>query len=439
MSQEILKPTSKQCEMLSSKAHELLWYGSRAGGKSFATYFAPLYYIHHKDFTGLILRTSFSDLNDYLNAAKRFYEPIGGKVTFGGNPKIQFPSGATLFISYMKDSSSLDKHKGKNLSLIIFEELSQLPSEELYEKLLATLRSANPEITPQMIATTNPDGAGARWVYDRWDIGNEEKTDKVWYTENGTTRHAIKSGVIDNPYIMENDPQYVKYLQSLKGNLYKQWYLGEFVFTADKSQYYHQWLIEAEQQDRIKDFYIDPSLLVNTAHDIGVNDNWSIVFYQMFGDEVRIINYYENNNEGVNHYINYLHNWREQHGISYGIHYGPHDIAVRELSSGKSRQQIFAQMGLHMMLSPRESLLEGINAVRQILPRCHFHKTNCKILVEYLKQYRKIFDERTQNFKNEPFHGPESHGADAFRYMALTARDFKKDQMGGGQFQIGFL
>lgn len=436
--EEVIQPTAKQVEMLRSSAHELLWYGSRAGGKSFATYFAPLYYIQYKDFTGLILRTSFSDLNDYLNAAKRFYEPIGGKVTFGGSPKIKFPSGATLFVSYLKDNSSLDKHKGKNLSMIIFEELSQLPSEELYEKLLASLRSTNPNIRPQMIATTNPDGPGARWIYDRWDISDPDKENKMWKTDNGTTRHAIRSGVNDNPYIIENDPQYVRYLKSLKGNLYKQWYLGEFIFTADKSQYYHKWLLEAEDQGRVKDFYIDPSLPVNTAHDIGMNDNWAIIFYQVFGQEIRIVDFYENNNEGVNHYINYLHTWRERHNISYGVHYGPHDIAVRELSTGVSRQQTFAKMGLHMQTAPNESIQEGINAVRQMLPRCYFHATNCKTLISYLKQYRKQFDEKTQNFKNQPFHGPESHGADAFRYLALTARDRTQDQMVGGQMDTFF-
>jgi len=438
MEQEV-KPTNKQQEMLSSSAFELLWYGSRAGGKSYATYFAPLYYIQYSDFTGYILRTSFTDLNDYLLSAKRFYEPLGGKVTMGGNPKIVFPSGATLFVSYLKDSSSLEKIKGKNLQLIIFEELTQLPSEELYEKILATLRSTNPNIKPQMIATTNPDGVGARWVYDRWDIGNEDKEGIEWETEEGTSRQSIKSGVIDNPFIMDNDPTYYNYLKGLKGNLYKQWFLGEFVFTADKSQYYHQWILDAEKENRIHDFYIEPTLPVYTAHDIGINDSWSIVFWQQLGQEIRIINYYQNNNQGVTHYIDALHDFRDKYHINYGIHFGPHDVEVRELSTGVSRKQTFAKMGLTMVVSPNESIQEGINAVRMMLPKCHFHKTNCKELIEYLKIYRKEFNEKTQNFTNTPFHGPESHAADAFRYFALNARDRSNDHMmTSGQMQVSY-
>ena len=76
MEQEEIKPTEIQDLMLSSSASEVLWYGSRAGGKSYASYFAPLYHIHHPDFTGLILRTSFTDLNDYLKSAKSFYVQI---------------------------------------------------------------------------------------------------------------------------------------------------------------------------------------------------------------------------------------------------------------------------------------------------------------------------------------------------------------------------
>ena len=437
--QEIVRPTPKQAEMLSSPARELLWYGSRAGGKSFTTYFAPLYYIQYPDFTGLVLRTSFADLNDYLNAAKRFYEPIGGKVTFGGSPKIQFPSGATIFVSYLKDSSSLEKHKGKNLSMIIFEELSQLPSEDLYEKLLASLRTTNQNITPQMIATTNPDGAGARWVYDRWDIGNPDKQDKIWTTSDGTTRHAIKSSVLDNPYTMQNDPEYVKYLRSLKGNLYKQWYLGEFIFTASKEEYYHQYILDIEQNNQIKDFYIEPSIPVNTAWDLGMNDSTTIVLYQIYGQEIRVVDFYENNNESIQHYINWLFDWRQKNNISFGNHILPHDVEVRELSTGKSRKQTFIQMGLNpIIVAPRESLHEGINAVRNIIPRCYFHKTNTAILVEYLKKYRKEFDSRTQNYRNQPFHGPESHAADAFRYMALAAREHKPSSYVGGQFELSF-
>ena len=293
-----------------------------------------------------------------------------------------------------------------------------------------------------MIATTNPDGIGARWVYDRWDIGNEDKRDKQWTTDEGITMHAIKSGVRDNPYIMEADPNYVKLLMSYeKSNptLYKQWYLGEFVFTADKSQYYHQWMIDAEKDDRIKQFYIDPSLPVYTAHDIGINDSWSIVFYQQFQDEIRVINYYENNNEGVQHYINYLHDFRSKHNINYAIHYGPHDLAVRELSTGISRQQTFGKMGLHMQLCPNESIQEGINAVRQTIPKCVFHIDNCSQLVQHLKTYHKTFDEKTQNFTNAPFHGPESHGADCFRYMSLTVRNRSLDiQNTNGQMNLGF-
>lgn len=447
---EEIKPTLIQETMLSTNASEVLWYGSRAGGKSYATYFAPLYHIEHKDFTGLILRTSFTDLNDYLKSAKTFYEPVGAKITFGGNPKIVFPSGATLFVSYMKDNASLEKQKGKNLQLIIFEELTQLPSEELYEKLLATLRSSNPDIKPQMIATTNPDGPGAKWVYDRWDIGDESKSNIMWETEEGVSRHAIKSGVLDNPYILDNNPEYVTHLKSYeKSNptLYKQWYLGEFTFTADKSQYYHQWMIDAEKEDRIKDFYIEPSIPVYTAHDIGINDHWSIVFWQHFGNEVRIINYYENNNEGVEHYISILHDFRDKYRINYGMHFGPHDIEVRELSTGISRKQTFGKMGLHMSITPRESVQEGINSVRQLLPKCYFHKTNCislhdnkTSLIQHLKVYRKQFNEATQNFSNQPFHGPESNGADAFRYFALNARDRAKDeQMTNGQMNVSFM
>lgn len=80
----------------------------------------------------------------------------------------------------------------------------------------------------------------------------------------------------------------------------------------------------------------DPVLDVHTSWDLGVGDSTSIVFFQMAGNEIRIIDYYENSGEGLPHYIKVL---REKDYV-YGDHLAPHDIQVRDFSTGKSRLEI---------------------------------------------------------------------------------------------------
>ena len=60
-----------------------------------------------------------------------------------------------------------------------------------------------------------------------------------------------------------------------------------------------------------------------------------------------------------------LHDKRIQHGWKYGDHYFPHDIKVRELSSGQSRVQSLAAVGIAIAV-PQSNVLDGINVTRRI-------------------------------------------------------------------------
>lgn len=59
----------------------------------------------------------------------------------------------------------------------------------------------------------------------------------------------------------------------------------------------------------------------------------AIGFYQRLGTELRMIDYYESNDKPLKHYVEVL----QQKTYKYGRHFAPHDIAVREFSTGKSQ------------------------------------------------------------------------------------------------------
>ena len=156
-----------------------------------------------------------------------------------------------------------------------------------------------------------------------------------------------------------------------------------------------------------------------------MGDSTAIIFYQMVGNEIRVIDYYENQGEGLAHYIKTL---REKDYV-YGEHIAPHDIKVREMSTGRSRLESARDLGIKFRVIPNLRIEDGIEAVRTIIPRCYFDEDKCKHLIEALRQYRKDFDEKNNCFKDRPVHDWSSHPADAFRYMALAIRDRQNAKM----------
>jgi hypothetical protein len=132
--------------------------------------------------------------------------------------------------------------------------------------------------------------------------------------------------------------------------------------------------------------------------------------------EVRLVDYYEASGEGFPHYVSIL----KDKGYVYGKHYPPHDIAVRELGTGKSRKEVAKSLGLTFEEPmPALDLADGINAARLLLAQCWFDEAKCAKGIECLRQYRKAFNSRLNEFTGTPVHNVFSHGADAFRGLAV--------------------
>jgi hypothetical protein len=128
-----------------------------------------------------------------------------------------------------------------------------------------------------------------------------------------------------------------------------------------------------------------------------------------------LIDYYQNSGMGLDHYVSVL----RQRPYSYGKHVGPHDIEVKEFGSGKTRWEMAEALGIYFEVAPKLSLEDGINASRLVFSRCYFHEEKVNQGLECLSNYRWDFNTRIEEFKPIPVHDWSSHGADAFRYMAV--------------------
>jgi len=211
-------------------------------------------------------------------------------------------------------------------------------------------------------------------------------------------------------------------------------YLQEYECSfeaAVRGSIYGSELDLARQEGRITLVPVDPILPVHTTWDLGMGDATSIWFSQHTKTgEVRLVDYYEASGEGLPHYVSVL----QQKGYAYGEHYAPHDIQVRELSSGRSRWEVAQGLGITFKIVPRiarrtgNEVEEGIHAARMLLPKCWFDTKKVATGLDALQHYRRDFNARLGEFKATPIHDWSSHAADAFRYLAIWASAPKQER-----------
>lgn len=190
--------------------------------------------------------------------------------------------------------------------------------------------------------------------------------------------------------------------------------------SAIRGAYYSKQLQEARTQGRITKVPYDEMAEVHTWWDLGVSDSTSIGFFQKIGGEWHLIDYYEASGEGLGYYVQVLEEKKQTLKYKYGTHYAPHDIAQRELTSGKSRQEIAKSLGIEFEIAPKLEVQDGINAVRMRFNTLWIDADRCERLLDALTLYRKEWNEKMGDFKPKPLHDWSSHAADMLRYWAVT-------------------
>lgn len=216
---------------------------------------------------------------------------------------------------------------------------------------------------------------------------------------------------------------YVKKAQSQQEDMYREFpSTPEEAFSARiKGAYYALQMAKLRSEKRLCRVPYEAGLPVNTAWDLGMSDSTAIWFHQRCGPENRIIDYYENSGESLQHYAKVL----QDRGYVYGEHYLPHDVSVREMGTGKSRLEQLEALGLrNILVIARELTLDehvghGIDAVRTFLNTCWMDEEKCAVGIAALDAYQKEWDDKHGCFRERPLHNWAEHGASAFRMLAL--------------------
>lgn len=170
--------------------------------------------------------------------------------------------------------------------------------------------------------------------------------------------------------------------------------------STNQGSYYGKYLDKMRLNDQITVVPYEPSLQTYCFMDIGMNDMFTILFVQTTSLTIRIFDYYENHSEGLEHYANII----KSKGYGVVKVYAPHDIRVRELTTGISRLEKLRSLGLDTEVVANLPINDGIEAVRTILPRTYIESKKCSKLVTAIENYTKDYDEAKQVFKDKPKH-----------------------------------
>lgn len=300
------------------------------------------------------------------------------------------------FIRFL-GSDNIDSIVGTNPVGVIFSEFS-LHKPEAWHYLRPILL----ENDGWALFNGTPRGHNHQWEMDIYAQSSDD-----WFYSRAT---------IDDTGVMTEAQVAEEIAAGLPPALAKQ----EFYCSYDAAlvgAYYGE-RMEAIQKQILPTLPWEPNLLVNTAWDLGIDDELVIWLYQRLNHEIRVIDCIHDNGHALDHYVRLL----NQRPYVYGYHVLPHDVTVRELSSGRTRSQTLQDLGLkNIRVNKRISVEDGINMVRNILPRCFFAQDKCAKGIEALKGYRAQYDARTRTY-GAPIHDWMSHFADAFRMLAQAER-----------------
>lgn len=220
----------------------------------------------------------------------------------------------------------------------------------------------------------------------------------------------------DNPWLTQELRDELEHLKRTDHAEYENVWEGKCRPAAEGAIYTREMTALAESK-RVCNLPADLELKTHSIWDLGFNDQTSIIIAQTNKSELRIVDYIEDNLKAMPEYAAQLralpYNW--------GTHYLPWDGSDdRYKLTGSSPQSILRKTLGHVEIVPKADVETGIKKARVIFNRCYFDRDKTVRLRECLKRYRRVIPPSTDE-PATPMHDEFSHGADAFRYLAMVA------------------
>lgn len=333
-----------------------------------------------------------------LNDGKRFINLAPQELVKSTNEsqmKLELVNGSII---QLVGSDQYDRLVGTNPRGIVFSETSiQHP---MAWQILRPILAANGGW-----AIFNGTPRGKNHFYD---ILQQAKADPSWFWSVDT---AATTGVLSEEVLAKERAE-------MDPDVYLQEYFCSFD-AAIKGAYYSEQLKDLREQKRLCKVPYEPALPVYTASDPG-DVVYSIVYYQVHGKEVRIIDadeFYSPSPETIFASI------KSKPYRTYGKHFFPSDATVKKMAAGqKSHMDQLRDVGLTDMqaLPPQQSKMEGVKLVQSHFSSFWIDEKLEKKVVEPLANYAPTFSANRNTYSSEPEHNWASHMSDGVRYMVIS-------------------
>lgn len=367
-------------------------------------------------------------------------QKIGEPDTNSANELI-FPNGSTIFVSMTTRSGTV-----QFLHVSEFGYICQRFPEKAEEIVTGAINSVHAGC---MVSIESTAAGREGYFYDFCMVAEKNRKEGRELTELDWKMFFFPWW-LDERYVLPNADfviadEYKNYFKNLKDRQdidltedQKRWYIKKKQMNGDKmfseypstleeafavsveGSYYAKEMSRVYSNRKIQLLPVDPAVKIDTWWDLGVNDFMVIIFTQTVGATIRFVDLYYNHGEGLAHYVKIL----EDKKYRYGRHIMPHDINVKDMSSGITRKQQLYNLGMtDIVVAPKLGIVDGIERTRAIFPRFFFDEEKTLRLYEALGNYRKEWDQKLGVFKDNPRHDENSHFADAVRTGACVWRE----------------
>lgn len=218
MNDKVWRPHTRQALFTSipDTVFEALYGGAAGGGKSEELLMLPIVRGFYKEprFKGIIFRRTYPELESEIIVRSREWYPLTGAKFNEERKRWTFPSGAIVRFGHAEYEEDVRRYDTDEYNYMAFDELTSF-TEFQYTYLSKTrCRSSSSRLPAIVRSATNPGNIGHQWVKEYFidpapfgTILIDKKTQ--------LKRIFIQSFAEDNPYLMQNDPGYVRRLELL--------------------------------------------------------------------------------------------------------------------------------------------------------------------------------------------------------------------------------
>ena len=237
------------------------------------------------------------------------------------------------------------------------------------------------------------------------------------------TDYFDKLEMSENTKITQEQRNWYALQKALLGDKVRQEFpstISEAFLASSDAFYFAQHIEEAYKENRCVSISIYDALQpVYIAMDIGVNDLTVMIFFQVVHGEIRVIDYYEDKNKGVDFYAKFI---LQDKKFLVNTIFLPHDSTKRdaiivENTYERDFKRIFQGTATKFHVLKRTDKQLQISHAKVKFIRCVFAINKVKPLLDRVGKYRKKWHEATCRYLDEPLHDINSNYADAFQYM----------------------